>query len=86
MTGEDGFVPTFVDEGPMVVAVLRALWAGMPAPSDSMGRRLHAILAAADRVSASGGVQPPSRLARLTAHGAAMAPSFWEGVHPGRCA
>ncbi len=62
-------------------------------------RSLHAILAAADRVIASGGVQASTSARRCealtareleivipTAQGTAMAPSFWEGVHPGRCA
>ncbi len=55
--GEDGFVRSFVDEGPQVVAVLRTLQAGVPEPPDAIGRRVQSILAAIDVVTDSGDVQ-----------------------------
>ena len=64
MTDQDGFVRSFVDEGPLVVAVLQQWRTGMLAPLDITGRRVDGMLVAAelgivcDRVHLSTVVSP----------------------------
>ncbi|MGQ0622960.1 MAG: LuxR C-terminal-related transcriptional regulator [Panacagrimonas sp.] len=53
LTPRGGFVRSFVDEGPTVVALLRDLQTSLPDADSELARRLHEILLAVDPVAQS---------------------------------